>query len=80
MSTEWINVKDKLPDDYNAYLCFLCMADYGEYAHWQEVLYFDFKNRKWCKNDPSSFPRGEEEYLSNWHIVTHWMLLPEPPK
>lgn len=76
---QWINVKERLPNDYNGYLCFLWMNDQGEYTGMMKVLFYDFKNGKWCDNDPSACIKDPENYLSNWNFVTHWMPLPKEP-
>jgi hypothetical protein len=77
--SKWISVRKKLPKDYRQYLCYLSMNDMGNHSHWFDVLYYDFNKDKWCKANPSSCNLSEEDYLTNWHSVTHWMPLKEYP-
>lgn len=63
--SEWISVKDRLPEKIGYYLCYLdndtikvCKFTCG------------------IRND-SLYWRWDNQ---NWTAVTHWMQLPEPPK
>ncbi|HLX54643.1 MAG TPA: hypothetical protein VKR58_11910 [Aquella sp.] len=85
-SLEWHRFYEKLPPDiYSSlgYLCCLRMNDLSEYARWYEVLYYDFKTKKWCENDPSGCHKEDIKYIDHtregWHSVTHWMEVPKPP-
>lgn len=65
MSNEWISVKDRLPKPFFSVLGF--MPDAGEFPSVRE-----------CYSIGGSvfyFPA-----LNDRHLVSHWMLLPEPPK
>lgn len=63
--SEWISVKDKLPEEFEEVLTF----GSGEY----EVLSFlDTKAIGKCWEDKGGWWRPFDE-------VTHWMPLPEPP-
>lgn len=67
--SEWIPVTERLPE-----------AEYGESEDVltidslkvMRVAYFDGGN--WC------FPTGEPIETVTEFPITHWMLLPEPPK
>lgn len=81
--TEWISVKDRLPDKNGKYLC--CVEGYGNYRYiaaysfalnLEEIDKYDFYNQQrcgWCGLD-SEYGYYEHE------SVTHWMQLPELPK
>lgn len=79
MNNDWINARNKLPNHCLPYLCYLCMNDQGDYAPWFQVLYYDVNRNNWSINCPLSCEKKDIEYLSNWHTVTHWIYLPEPP-
>lgn len=64
--SEWISVKDRLPEKYTDVLCY---DTYGECIIAHQIT------DKWCDNMWSD--SNEENYEIE---VTHWMLLPEPPK
>jgi hypothetical protein len=40
-TTGWIDARERLPVDYLPVLCVLRMNDQGDYAKWQQVLYYD---------------------------------------
>lgn len=63
--SEWISVKDKLPDGYGNYIGLV----EGEVT---EVT-FDERD-KWSTCDAYGFRRLADAE------ITHWMPLPEPPK
>jgi hypothetical protein len=61
----WISVEDRLPKDGD-YLC--------SFMGWDDrlfltVLDYDVNNESWSDNNGDDF-----------YKVTHWMILPEPPK
>jgi hypothetical protein len=61
----WISVKDRLPDDFSAFLCRVIRPIRGgTYVRETRIL--------WCDYDKSWNCEGI--------IVTHWMELPEPPE
>ena len=63
---EWISVKDRLPEENGQYLCV------WHYLHEGDKDFMDCLNF-W----DGAFPW---ENFGSGHVVTHWMLLPEPPK
>lgn len=70
---EWISVKERLPD-----VCGMPVLMVAENEYGQTNVVKGFTNYT-C---PIAFSTSEMEYYSVWHAwkVTHWMLLPEPPK
>lgn len=76
---EWISVNDRLPSEGGRYLC--CYDDgritllyFALCLHCVDEYYFDNLYR-------SGFYNYDHEYgYFEWGGVTHWMLLPEPPK
>lgn len=68
MNAEWINVKDKLPEETGKYLI--------HRLNKKSSILIEFFQKARFHNSPTCFfhPNGiEDEY------VTHWMLLPESP-
>ena len=65
---KWINVKDKLPQDSRTVL--FCTEDVNEPAMIPLQGYYNAEDKVWTG------------YLWSQRRtdVTHWMLLPEPPK
>lgn len=61
---KWISVKDKMPPTGNAVL----VVVHNEKMAWTCVE-VDVWDGRWLENADS-----------DWHIVTHWMPLPEPPE
>lgn len=67
---EWINVKDGNPKDcktgWEYFVCTLEPNGYGgSYVKRTRIMSYDFLDNCWnCNNI----------------IVTHWMVLPKPPK
>lgn len=78
MMSDWISVKKRSPKRCMQYLCYLYSNDMGGYCPWFQVLYFDIHKKSWCENDPLSCVKGTENYLSNWHSVTHWKEIETP--
>ena len=85
MANEWISVKDRLPEEHDAYLC----AEYSKMfdQYFIRMLWF---TKDLYKHDRFEFPNkkgigGFYESSGEWgsiliENVTHWMPLPEPPK
>lgn len=63
--SEWISIKDRLPDVIGDYLCY----DDGAGIAWA----FFNSAKQWAY----SHLDGDNGY---YVFVTHWMPLPEPPK
>lgn len=64
--SEWISVKDKLPDTTGRYWCFVrYVSDLTECEYQWNCCYNEFAN-KFITDDDG-------------HVVTHWMPLPPPP-
>ncbi len=61
--------KKSHPKDAKDYLCIVRAND--SKSIWYEVLKYDYPKFRWNRGD---------EYISNWHIVTHYYELPSPPK
>lgn len=80
--SEWISVKDRLPDKEGIYLCFYryCGCDIFRILSFafnlEEVDEFDFKGQ----NRSGWYNRDSEWGYYEMSEVTHWMPLPEPPK
>jgi hypothetical protein len=62
---EWIDVKDRLPDESDYYWCL--MPNYSNSE--QHSCFFNKKTKTWFESD-----------LEDGEFVTHWQPLPEPPK
>lgn len=85
MANEWISVKDRLPEQHDAYLCAEWSKTFNEY--FVRIRYFAKDLYEW---DRFEFPdgKGKSGFYgsdSEWGSylvddVTHWMPLPEPPK
>lgn len=68
--TEWINVKDRLPDDKEQYL--ICNeSNFGKI----DIAYYQPIGDKFSNYEPFWQARSHRSTG-----VTHWMPLPEPPK
>jgi len=65
--SDWISVKDRLPENDDNYLI---LFEYGRYRFNERVIVGFYSNNKWCVSGHSN----------NLDTVTHWMPLPEPPK
>lgn len=64
---EWISVKDRLPETRVDVLCYGKITSCG-LLHYEQCFY----------NGKTFLSRRDHNYS---HItITHWMLLPEPPK
>lgn len=63
--SEWISVKDRLPDEFGEYLGL--------------VDEFEFRGPEIVQFDEDGFQRWYN-YEWNKSHVTHWMPLPEPPE
>ncbi len=66
----WISVKDRLPEEHTAVLC---IVKYVKPDRWYTYALLVMQNSKWVQF------WGDEE-LEEDYCVTHWQLLPEPPK
>lgn len=63
--SEWISVKDSVPNDFDTVLIFA----------WGRTIFTAYRIKgKWELDGPASMP--DIEIIE----VTHWMELPEPPK
>lgn len=65
--TGWISVKDRLPDEENAFLVHL------EGGYGMEAANFDFYGTK-------EFQRTDDNGYEYKVYADYWMPLPEPPK
>jgi hypothetical protein len=63
--SEWIRVKDRLPEEYCQYL--VCLNGVIE------LVYFNPYHKCWDDYDG-------DDYYRNINYFTHWMPLPEPPE
>jgi len=63
--SDWISVKDRLPEICTGVLCYVIVPDKGRAATSIRILQYYKASRSWnCDG----------------MIVTHWMPMPEPPK
>lgn len=62
---DWISVKDRLPEPHRMVIVYVA----NRAGWWNIETDFLNLNGSWASNADS-----------DWHIVTHWMPLPEPPK
>lgn len=73
--SEWISVKDKLPNEYQRVLVY---RGYYDGDDKDEKIHVGFLNPK------DGFYGSQygllDDYLYPHSLVTHWMPLPEPPK
>lgn len=80
--SEWISVKDKMPENYNDVLIWP-RPDFGVE---QFVGHFNpcAKGSAYGNTGMPGWFAAEHEHNSGVHLVkvavTHWMPLPEPPK
>lgn len=67
---QWVSVKDKLPTENNAYLCFCSdIYLYQKIRHLSDAYFIGyFCDGKWS---------SREKY--NCEMITHWMYLPRMP-
>lgn len=66
MISEWISVKDRVPEKDSYYDCMTCLI----YTPSIEIAYY-YRGR-WIDNPDNSFPRSFNP--------SHWMPLPKPPE
>tara|TARA_R110002096_G_scaffold306489_2_gene501156 strand:- start:2094 stop:2294 length:201 start_codon:yes stop_codon:yes gene_type:complete len=64
---EWIAVKDRLPEEGKKIMFLDDSLKYPDNC-FTGIMH---RNEKWFKSS---------SYVVNYSKVTHWMLLPEPPK
>lgn len=68
--TEWISVKDRLPEDETKVL--VCCKAVGTYK--------PINNIHMQTNHISSYNKRWDVSIPFGYEITHWMPLPEPPK
>ena len=80
--SNWISVKDRLPEKDGAYLCYCtgCYAGYQIVAHFTHHAELDFDlNYNGCKG--SVWYAYDSEYGNfTMNNITHWMPLPSDPE
>ena len=70
---KWISVKDEPPEPETAVLA---AFDDGEvWSLWQKWGEAEHEESLWYPKD-----WNDENRDYDWHLVTHWMPLPKPPK
>lgn len=70
--TRWIPVEERLPEELTPVLFAVYPKDTQLYNKYGKVVYLAWReNGEWLD--------WEGERVSDVFIVTHWMLLPEPP-
>jgi hypothetical protein len=71
--SEWISVKDRLPEEGQSVDCWVSSVRYGtKYRHADSIFNTDFNEMCFDHDDFSHYEKIES--------VTHWMPLPSPPK
>ena len=70
--SEWIDVKDRLPEKFTSVLCH-CKSTCRE---GECATIGSFDNGFWFLQDGV----GRQSFPHHYWEVTHWMPLPEPPK
>lgn len=70
--TKWIPVEERLPEELKPVLFAVYPRDKQLYNKYGKFIYL-----AWREND--EWIDWEGERVSDVFIVTHWMLLPEPP-
>ena len=68
--TEWISVKDRLPDRDCKVLGFICLPSGGR---WVDLLFYSGMRNVFILWANTGITYNHNE-------VTHWMPLPEPPE
>lgn len=86
---KWINVKDRLPEEPNAYIVYIQMGTGAEVPDWLgngdlsyvTSMYFNKKQMLWFDeyDEPYNADLSLVDTVNDYH-VTHWMPLPEAPK
>lgn len=74
--SEWISVKDRLPDISGYYLCKVCA-----FVRPIRIMGYQPRDTMWFKDRNQWYVDTDhgEDYAYNW-FVEYWMPLPEPPK
>lgn len=86
--SEWISVKDRLPNEEDDVLILVREIEhYGRHHEKRKVYYWQFVgwrvDEKWATTYCHDFRYIDDENEKEprcEHEVTHWMPLPEPPK
>ena len=68
--SEWISVKDRLPEKNGSYLCYYMRSKIRDKENW-EVKQLYWEHNVWLLSC---------YLLTVVNTVTHWTPLPEPPK
>jgi len=68
MKTEWISVKDRLPDNHDDVLV---VGEGWDNMNWWRIYFYE--KGIWYTID------GDEVNEQSQSKITHWMPLPEPP-
>ena len=68
--SEWISVKDKLPEDEQLVFCSGLDFEVGPSRHYGVLRY---NNGEFAYVD-------DDGIYEEWKYITHWMPLPKPPK
>lgn len=69
--SQWISVKDRLPEDKDDYVYIVTMHSHYKNKPFVEPLKYIYG--QWCN-------MHDEELLDGEYEVTHWTPLPSPPK
>ena len=79
--TEWISVKERLPEDAENVLAIDC--EYG-ISFGGDCAVANYNAKSWHAStellDASNYDGGAEVELDKQACITHWMPLPEGPK
>jgi len=78
--SEWISVKDMLPDDYEFVLVYSEMQGTNEPC---PITIARWNSKKWetlCNEEENNAcAKGDLFWSTNSEEITHWMPLPKPP-
>lgn len=79
--SEWISVKDRLPENYGTHLVCLGENDKRIYGNGVHTAWYYSGSKNWSFSLNTAILEGKKSSTEIRSIdVTHWMPLPEPPK
>ena len=79
--SEWVSVKDRLPENYGIHLVCLGENDKRIYGNGVHTAWYYSGSKNWSFSLDTAILEGKESSTEIHSIdVTHWQPLPEPPK